>query len=285
MNDQIVQISDQLTALVASYGMNVLGAIVTLIVGFMAAGWLSRMTTSAMRKSDRIDPVFQLIPGKIVRVTIIVFTVIAVLNRFGVETTSLIAVLGAAGLAIGLALQGTLSNVAAGVMILVFRPFKIGDAVKLDGEAYIIDQLGFFICQAHQFDGPTAFLPNSRIWGQTIINYSVTNNDIRRIDEHYGIGYGDDINKAIAILKQIVVDEPRILQDPAPLIKVDALGDSSVNILFRVWTSRTDWWDTKLDLVQRCKEALEGGGISIPFPQRDVHMIAQPAVGDGAKTV
>ena len=280
MNEQIQQITDQLMAVVASYGMNVLGAIVTLIAGFAAASWLSRMTTRAMRKAAKIDPVFQPLPGKIVRVGVMVFTIIAVLNRFGVETTSLIALLGAAGLAIGLALQGTLRNVAAGVMILVFRPFKIGDAVKVDGDVYVIDQLGFFICKAHLPDGPTAFLPNSRIWGQTIINYSVTDKDVRRIDEHYGIGYGDDIDAALAILKQIVADEPRILADPEPLIIVDSLGDSSVNILFRVWTSRADWWTTKLDLVQRCKVGLEAGGVSIPFPQRDVHLIGQPQSGE-----
>lgn len=280
MNFSIEHLPDQMIALVAAYGMNVLGAIVTLIVGFAAAGWLSRMTTRAMRKLDKIDAVFQPIPGKIVRVAVMVFTVIAVLNRFGVQTTSLIAVLGAAGLAIGLALQGTLSNVAAGVMILVFRQFKIGDVVNLGGNTYIIDALGFFICRAHLPDGPTAFLPNSKIWGETILNLSVTDKDIRRIDEHYGIGYGDDINQAITILKQIVASEARILNDPAPLIKVDALGDSSVNILFRVWTSRTDWWDTKLDLVQRCKEALEAGGVSIPFPQRDVHLIGQANTPD-----
>ena len=257
--------------------MNVLGAIITLIVGVVLSGWLARLTTRAMRKSTRIDAVFQPIPGKIVRVGVLVFTLIAVLNRFGVETTSLIALLGAAGLAVGLALQGTLSNVAAGAMILVLRPFKIGDAVKVDGDVYVIDQLGFFICKAHLPDGPSAFLPNSRIWGQTIINYSVTDKDIRRIDAHYGIGYGDDIDKAIAILRQIAADETRILNDPAPLIKVDSLGDSSVNILFRVWTARTDWWDTQLDLVQRSKEALEGAGISIPFPQRDIHLIGQTA--------
>lgn len=280
MHDSFGQLPGQLAALVASYGMNLLGAIVILIAGFAASGWLSRMTTRAMRKADKIDPVFQPLAGKVVRVAVIVFTVIAVLNRFGVQTASLIAVLGAAGLAIGLALQGTLSNVAAGVMILVFRPFKIGDAVNLGGEVYIIDSLGFFICKAHLPDGPTAFLPNSKIWGETILNLSVTDKDMRRIDEHYGIGYGDDINRAIAILRKIVADEPRILQDPAPLIKVDSLGDSSVNILFRVWTARADWWDTKLDLLQRCKEALEAGGISIPFPQRDVHLIGKPDAAD-----
>jgi small conductance mechanosensitive channel len=281
MNELTNRLPELVTNLLATYGMNVLGAIVTLIVGFVAAGWLSRVVTRAMRKAERIDPVFHPLPGKIVRVAIIVFTVIAVLNRFGVETTSLIALLGAAGLAIGLALQGTLSNVAAGVMILLFRPFKIGDAVKLGGDVYVIDALGFFACKAHLPDGPTAFLPNSKIWGETIINLSVTDKDIRRIDESYGIGYGDDIDTALAILNQIAADEPRILKDPAPLIKVESLGDSSVNILFRVWTARADWWATKLDLVQRCKDALEKGGITIPFPQRDVHLYRQP--GDDAR--
>jgi small conductance mechanosensitive channel len=239
------------------------------------AGWLSRLTDRTMRKSNKIDAVFHALPGKVVRIAVIIFTLIAVLNRFGVQTTSLIALLGAAGLAIGLALQGTLSNVASGVMILLFRPFKIGDAVKLGSDVYIIDSLGFFVCTAHLPDGPSAILPNSKIWGQTIINLSVTDQDRRRIDETYGIGYDDDINAASAILQQIAADEPRILKDPAPLIKVSELGDSSVNILFRVWTARGDWWATKLALVQRCKEGLEKGGLTIPFPQRDVHLYPQ----------
>ncbi len=280
MNDQAEHFTTLILGVLASYGLNVLGAIVTLIIGFLLAGWLARQTNRLMARSTKIDPVFHSIPGKIVRIGVMVFTVIAVLNRFGVETTSLIAMLGAAGLAIGLALQGTLSNVAAGVMILTFRPFKIGDAVKLGSDVYIIDQLGFFICQGHLPDGPTAFLPNSKIWGETIINLSVTDRDRRRIDEVYGIAYGDDINVAIEILRGIAADEVRVLTDPAPLIKVESLGDSSVNILFRVWTARGDWWDTKLDLLKRCKEALEAGGINIPFPQRDVNL----TVAGGAET-
>ena len=272
MTEQTQKITELLMQYLMSYGMNVLGAIVTLIAGYIIAGWLARLTDRAMGKIEKIDPVFHYLPGKAVRVTAIVFTLIAVLNRFGVETTSLIAMLGAAGLAIGLAMQGTLSNVAAGVMILFFRPFKIGDTIKLDGQIYIIDSLGFFLCEGHLPDGPCVFLPNSEIWGQTIINLSVTDQDKRRIDESYGIAYGDDIDAALAILNQIAADEPRILKDPAPLIKVESLGDSSVNILFRVWTARADWWATKLDLVQRCKQALEAGGCSIPFPQRDVHL-------------
>ncbi len=271
MNEQIKHLIDLLTGYLLSYGVNVIGAIVTLIVGALAAGWVARLIDQTMRRSSRIDPVFHNLPGKIVRVAILIFTLVAVLNRFGIETTSLIAVLGAAGLAVGLALQGTLSNVAAGVMILFFRPFKIGDVVQLASDVYIIDAVGFFICKGHLADGPTVFIPNSKIWGQTIINLSVTDNDIRRIDESYSIAYTDNIGTALAILKQVVADDARILATPAPLIKVDKLGDSSVNILFRVWTSRSDWWDTKLDLVQVCKEALEAGGCSIPYPQSDVH--------------
>ncbi len=276
MNAQITTRFELLTGYLLTYGMNVLGAIVTLVVGYLIAGWLNRVINGAMRKASRIDPVFHHLPGKIARVAVLVFTMIAVLNRFGVETTSLIALLGAAGLAIGLALQGTLSNVAAGVIILSFRPFKIGDAVKLEGQVYVIDSVGFFLCKGHLPDGPVVFIPNSKIWGQTIVNLSVTDQDIRRIDEAYGIAYGDDINAALAILHRIALEEPRILQTPAALIKVDSLGDNSVNILFRVWTSRTDWWDTKLDLIQRCKEGLEQGGCSFPFPQREVHVVHPP---------
>lgn len=272
MNEQVRHVIDLLLQYLMTYGINVLGAIATLIAGYLFAGWLSRATDRAVRKTEKIDPVFHQLPGRTVRIAVLGFTLIAVLNRFGVETTSLVALLGAAGLAIGLALQGTLSNVAAGVMLLFFRPFKVGDLIKLNGEVYVIDSPGFFLCRGHLPDGPTVFLPNSEIWGQTIINLSVTDKDIRRIDQHYGIGYGDDIDGALAILRRIAAEEPRVLDDPAPLIKVETLGDSAVNILFRVWTPRADWWATQLDLVQRCKEGLERGGCSIPFPQRDVHV-------------
>ncbi len=255
-----------------TYGINVLGAVVTLVAGYVVAGWLSRLTDRAVLKIETIDPIFHFLPGRLVRLATLSFTLIAVLNRFGIETTSLIALLGAAGLAIGLALQGTLSNVAAGVMIFFFRPFKMGDVVNLGGEIYVIDALGFFICKGHLPDGPMVFIPNSKIWGQTIVNLSVTNLDIRRIDESYGIAYGDNIDTALAVLNEIVVGDKRILTDPAPLIKVTSLGDNSVNILFRVWTARDDWWTTKLDLVQRCKEGLEKSGCSIPYPQRDVYL-------------
>ncbi len=276
MHEILQRYTEQLPTLLTSWGINIIGALLTLIVGFTVAGWAARLATRAMRRTEHIDPVFLPLPGKILRVVIMVFTVIAVLNRFGVQTTSLIAVVGAAGLAIGLALQGTLSNVAAGVMLLVFRPFKIGDAVKIGGDVYVIDSIGFFACRAHLPDGPRAFLPNAEIWGKSLVNLSESDKDIRRIDQTYGIGYGDDIDVALAILQRVAADEPRVLQDPAPLIKVQGLGESSVDILFRVWTARADWWDTQLDLLKLNKQALEAGGVSIPFPQRDMHIIQMP---------
>jgi small conductance mechanosensitive channel len=203
--------------------------------------------------------------------TVQLFT--GVLARFGVETTSFIAVLGAAGLAIGLALQGTLSNIAAGVMILVLRPFRSGDAIKIGGsDVYIVDEIGLFVTRAHQPDCPLVTIPNSKIWGDTIINFSNTVDGNRRFDIVFGVSYDDDLGAAIDVLMKLAEADERVLSDPAPFIKIESLGDSSVNILFRVHTRAADWWDAKLDLTKTGKEALENAGLSIPFPQRDVHI-------------
>lgn len=283
MNDILQRYTEHLPALLIAWGSNLAGALITLVIGFTVAGWAGRLVRRAMARSGKIDPIFHPLVGKVVRLAIMVFTIIAVLGRFGVETASLIAAIGAAGLAVGLALQGTLSNVAAGVMLLLLRPFKIGDAVNVGGSVYIIDSIGFFACRAHLPDGPKAFLPNAEIWGKTLINLSETAQDLRRIDQTYGIAYGDDIDTAIAILSRVVADEARIRTDPAPLIKVQALGESSVDILLRVWTARADWWDTQLDLLKTAKQQLEAGGITIPFPQRELHLIqaAPPAKAAG----
>lgn len=276
MTDILHRYSEQLPALLLAWSTQLAGALVTLVVGFTLAGWAGRLVRKALGRSDKIDPMFHALAGKIMRLVIMAFTVIAVLGRFGVETASLIAAVGAAGLAIGLALQGTLSNVAAGVMLLLLRPFKIGDAVNIGGTVYVIDSVGFFACRAHLPDGPKAFIPNAEIWGKTLVNLSDTDQDLRRIDQTYGIAYGDDIDTAIAILERVIAADSRVRTDPPPLIKVQALADSSVNILLRVWTSRTDWWDTQLDLLKAAKQQLEAGGITIPFPQRELRVIQAP---------
>jgi len=200
---------------------------------------------------------------------------IAVLNLFGIETTSLVAVLGAAGLAIGLALQGTLSNFSAGVMLLVFRPIKIGDYVEIAGHGGTVKEIGVFVTELATPDNVKIIIPNSSVFGDTIKNYSA--NDTRRIDLVMGISYDDDIAKAIDTINQVLGKESRLLSEPAPTVAVAELGDSSVNLVVRPWCAGSDYWPTRFDLTRALKEELEAAGCSIPYPQRDVHMIAEKA--------
>ena len=261
-------------ATVITYGMRVLGAIVLIVIGYLTARLLSRKLATLAERSKSIDPSVASIVRRASFIAIMVMVIIAVLERFGIETTSFIAVLGAAGLAIGLALQGTLSNIAAGVMLLVLRPFRVGDAVQVGGaEVYIVDEIGLFVTRAHKPDCPRVMIPNAKIWGDTIVNYSNTLDGNRRFDIVFGIAYHDDIADAIAVLEKLAAEDTRVLSDPEPFIKVDSLGDSSVNILFRVYARTDDWWEARLDLTRKGKEQLEAAGKTIPFPQRDVHVI------------
>lgn len=267
------QLWQKMLQLVNAYGMQVVAALLTIVVGYLAAKYISKKAEKLLLRRENAGPSVAAIARKIVFTTLMVVVLVAVLERFGVETTSFIAVLGAAGLAVGLALQGTLSNIAAGVMILALRPFRSGDAVKIGGgEVYIIDEIGLFVTRAHQPDCPLVTIPNSKIWGDTIVNFTDTMDGNRRFDILFGVSYGDDLTRAIEILKKLAEDDERVLADPAPFIKVESLGDSAVNILFRVHTAASDWWDAKLDLTKAGKEALEAAGLSIPFPQRDVHV-------------
>lgn len=264
---------DYLVAFATSYGLSVLGAIVILVVGSLVAKFLSRRVEKLMMRTRNADVSIASIARKVTYIGLMLVVIIVVLGNFGVETASLIAVLGTAGLAIGLALQGTLSNIAAGVMLLTLKPFRAGDAIKFGGgEVYLVDEVGLFVTRAHLPDCPKAMIPNSEIWGSTIVNYSNTDQGYRRFDIVFGIAYDDDINKALEILTEVAQGDSRVLKDPEPFIKVDSLGDSSVNILFRVHTLASEWWGAKLELTKAGKEALEAGGLSIPFPQRDVWM-------------
>ncbi|MBD5780129.1 mechanosensitive ion channel [Pelagicoccus sp. NFK12] len=272
------QFTESIVSFATEYGMNVLGAILILIVGNVLAKFISKKISGLILKKHPEEPSLASIAKQVFYVALMIVVIIVVLGKFGVETASLIAVLGTAGLAIGLALQGTLSNIAAGVMILFLKPFRAGNAIKVGGgDVYLVDEIGLFVTKAHQPDCPKVMIPNSKIWGSIIVNFSDTVASQRRFDITFGISYDDDINKALQILEDLAASDARVLKDPAPFIKVDSLGDSSVNILFRVQTMASDWWPAKLELTKAGKEALEAGGCTIPFPQRDVHMISGSA--------
>ena len=196
--------------------------------------------------------------------------VIAVLGLFGIETTSLIALLGTAGLAIGLALQGTLANFSSGVMILLFKPFRVGDYIEAAGSAGTVDEIGVFSTKLNTPDNVRIIVPNSGIFGATIKNYSA--NDTRRNDIVLGISYDDDIANAIAVVNAVLGKDSRVLSDPEPTVAVSELADSSVNLVVRPWCRKEDYWNLRFDLIRQFKEELEQGGCSIPYPQRDVHL-------------
>jgi small conductance mechanosensitive channel len=238
-------------------------------VGWIIANWVSRRVARYLERSEKIDSTLKPIFVTGAKVLILVFTVLAVLSKFGVETTSIIALVGTIGLAIGLALQGTLSNIASGIMLLVLRPFNIGDAVDLNGTMGVVDEIGLFVTEMHSFDNIYISMPNSKVWGNKIEN--LTKNPTRRVDMEFGIHYDDDMQKAKSIINEIVSNDERVLAEPEPLIAVGTLADSSVNIRVRPWTQNENVWPLRYDLTQRIKERFDEENITIPFPQRDVH--------------
>ena len=274
MEDNIDQLADTVIGLVAGYGLQVIGAIVVLIVGRAVAGLVRRAVT---RSLERAKTDATLIPFFASGTYYLVLgaVLIAVLNLFGVETTSLIAVMGAAGLAIGLALQGTLANFAAGVMLLVFRPIRVGDFVDVAGVAGSVQEISVFTTTLHTGDNVRITIPNGAIFGSTIKNFSA--NDTRRNDIIVGISYDDNIGTAVDTINRVLSADSRILADPEPLVAVMELGDSSVNIVVRPWCAASDYWPLRFDLLRAFKEQLEAAGCSIPYPQHDVHVVPPAA--------
>jgi small conductance mechanosensitive channel len=267
-------LSATLLALVSTWGLRVLGAIVVLVVGTVVAKMIRGSVRRALRRSTLDETLVPFLSG-IVYYLVLAFVFIAVLGLFGIQTTSIIAVLGAAGLAVGLALQGTLSNFAAGVMLLVFRPFRVGDYVEAGGEAGSVEAIGVFATTLNTPDNVKITVPNSGIYGSTIKNYAA--NDTRRVDMVMGIAYSDDIGKAMETIQDVLAADARVLKDPAPVVAVAELADSSVNLVVRPWCKKEDYWGVKFDLTRGMKERLEAAGCSIPFPQRDVHLFQQTA--------
>jgi len=255
---------------IVTYGLDVVGAIVILVVGWWIAGRAKGWSRKGLEKTGRVDAMLTGFLSNAVRYTVIVLTVLAVLDRFGVETTSFVAILGATGIAIGLALQGTLSNVAAGVMILFFRPFKVGDFIEGGGQSGTVKEVSLFVTHISTPDNVAIILPNNQLWNAAIKNYSY--HDTRRFDLLFGIGYDDDIDKAMAILREMIDADERCHDDPKPLIAVGELADSSVNLVVRIWCASGDYWPLKFDLLKAVKQRFDKEGISIPFPQREVHI-------------
>jgi len=270
MDKEVQEVVDQVIEIVTIYGIDVIGALAILILGWMIAGWIRSAVDKSLIKVPNMDGTLRPFLSNLVRWIVLAFVIVAVLNQFGVETTSMIAVIGAAGLAIGLALQGTLSNVASGVMLLILRPIKVGDFISAGSLSGTVVEIGLFTSELKTGDGIYIMAPNSQIWNTTITNFS--RNSIRRIDIVVGVAYDDDLDVAQKALQSLMDGQALVLKNPASETMIKSLGDSSVNINMRCWVNTADYWDAFWALNKGAKAAVESAGCSIPFPQRDVHL-------------
>jgi len=262
----------------ATYGLKIVGSILIFLVGRWVAGLISRLASKAMMRA-KMDATLVRFVESLCYLGLLAFVVIAALSNLGVQTASFVAIVGAAGLAVGLALQGSLGNFASGVLMLIFKPIRVGDFVEAGGAQGSVKEIGIFTTVLNSPDNVRIIVPNAQITGGTIKNYTV--NGTRRLDLVFGVSYEDDLKKAQQVIEQVLAAEPRILAEPAPLVAVSALADSSVNFVVRPWVNVADYWPTCFDLTARIKVALEENGLTIPFPQRDVHIKQGSPVSGG----
>lgn len=253
---------------------NIAYAIIILAIGFWGAKMIARLVKGLLERRDA-DQALTGFVGNLINALVVTFAVIAALNKLGIQTTSLVAVVGAAGLAIGLALKDSLGNFAAGVMILIFKQFKAGDFIEAAGVLGVVETLNVFSTQLKTGDNKTVYVPNGKLIGDNIINYSTKST--RRIDMVVGVSYDADLSHVKKVLEDILAKESRILEDPAPTIGVLALADNSVNFAFRPWVNGADYWGVHFDLHAAVKTRFDEEGIGIPYPQRDVHLYQQEA--------
>lgn len=251
------------------YGLKILIAVAIFIVGKMVAKWLSNSVEKMLKKKE-MDVAIQHFVSALAYYAGLAFVIIAALGQLGIHTASFVAVIGAAGLAIGLALQGSLANFAAGVLILIFKPYRVGDFVEVAGVSGSVAKVLVFTTELNTGDNKRVIIPNGQAMGGTITNYST--NDIRRVDLVMGIGYDDDIDKAKKVLEEVLAADGRVLKDPEHKIAVVELADSSVNFVVRPWVNKEDYWGVYFDLTEGVKKRFDQEGISIPYPQSDVHM-------------
>jgi len=258
--------------LVMEYGPKLILAILVLIVGMWIIKGIKKLITKAMQKGQ-VEISLQKFLISMITILLKVLLLISVASMIGIATTSFVAILGAATFAIGLALQGSMSNFAGGVLILLLKPFKVGDTIEAQGFIGKVHEIQIFNTIMKTFDNKMIYIPNGTLSNGNITNYS--REPIRRVDMTFGIGYGDDIKKAKEVLTRLVKEDARILKDPAPLIAVSSLGDSSVNFAVKVWCDNAEYWNVYFDMQEKVKLAFDQENISIPFPQTDVHLFKE----------
>ena len=261
-------------ALMAQFGVNIVAALLIFIVGLWVTKGLTAISRRALERA-RVDAMLARFIAHLVYFGLLTFVVLAAVSKLGIQTTSFIAVLGAAGLAVGLALQGSLSNFAAGVLIILFRPYKVGDYIEGGGVGGTVEEVQVFTTVMKSPDNKRIIVPNSHIMGGTITNYSSMPQ--RRVDLLVGVSYDSDLDKVREVLNDILEADERILREPAPVIAVMELADSSVNFVVRPWTDAANYWPLKFDLNEKIKKRFDAEGIGIPFPQRDVHIYEHKA--------
>ncbi|HCY78011.1 MAG TPA: mechanosensitive ion channel protein [Ignavibacteriales bacterium] len=266
------EIVPELRNYITEFGIHIISAIAILIIGF----WLTKLFTGILYKVLRkrnVEPTLIGFLTSSLRFVFYLFVIIAAVGQLGVETTSFIAVLGAAGLAVGLALQGSLSNLAAGVMLVIFRQFKVGQFIEGGGASGTVEKIGIFNTTLVSIDNKVIYIPNSKLINDNITNYN--EKETRRVDMVFGISYSDDVNKAKYLINEILKSDERILRNPAPQVVLAKLGESSVNIHVRPWVKTPDYWDVHFDLLESVKKKFDEEKITIPFPQRDIYIHQQ----------
>jgi small conductance mechanosensitive channel len=269
--DQVGQLWAQVQDIVAVWGLKVIAAIAIFIIGRWVAKGVRAGVRRMMKKTD-VDPIVIGFVSSITYIALLAFVIIAALGQLGIQTTSFIAILGAAGLAVGLALQGSLANFAAGFLMIIFRPFKVGDFIEGAGVAGVVDMIQIFTTTLKTGDNKTIIIPNAKLSGDNIINYSAQTK--RRVDMTVGVAYDADLSRVRDVLKDIISKESRVHSDPEPLIAVAELADNSVNFVVRVWTDTGDYWGVKFAMTETIKNRFDEEGIGIPFPQRDIHIVS-----------
>ena len=269
LNFEELNLTEMTVAFLAEAGLRLLAAALIFWVGRWVARKITALAQRLMEKAE-LEPTLTRFLGNILNAVLLVVVVIAAISQLGVQTTSLLAVLGAAGLAVGLALQGSLSNFAAGVLIVAFRPYRVGDFIEAGGVAGTVEAVQIFTTVLKSPDNKLIVVPNSQITGGTITNFSA--NDTRRVDLVASCSYADDLDKVRGVLEGILAEDERVLKDPAPVVNVAKLNDSSIDFNVRPWVSSADYWPVFFSVTEQIKKRFDAAGISIPFPQRDVHV-------------